>query len=64
MSLLSFVRTSAASLPESRPISEDEEKVVAKKPYSAPTLVELDGGLTENTGGEVTDGPTHGASGP
>ncbi len=36
---------------ESRLKSEDEEKVVTKKPYSAPTLVELDGLLTEATAG-------------
>jgi hypothetical protein len=43
--------------PENRPQSEDEEEaVVVKKPYSAPTLVELDNSLTENGGTIGSDG--------
>jgi hypothetical protein len=44
-------------IPENRPRSEDEEeKVVAKKPYSAPTLVELGSSLTEAGSAPVFDG--------
>ena len=42
--------------PESRKSSEDEETVVVKKPYSAPTLVELGGDLTENSNNFSNDG--------
>ena len=46
--------------PESRKSSEDEEdKVVTKKPYSAPTLVELGGSLTSSGLGAGNDSTTH-----
>ena len=46
--------------PESRKSSEDEEeKVVTKKPYSAPTLVELDSFVTKGFGGDGGDGQSH-----
>ena len=49
---------------ENRPRSEDEEeKVVAKKPYSAPTLVELGGDLTEAGNGNTPDNIVAGTSG-
>ena len=45
--------------PESRKSSEDEEeKVVTKKPYSAPTLVELGGSLTSSATGPGSDSTT------
>ena len=46
---------SIVKMPESHPRTEDEEKVVAKKPYSAPTLVELGGDLTEAQFGNGND---------
>ena len=50
--------------PESRKSSEDEEeKVVVKKPYSAPTLVELGGDLTEAGNGNTPDNIVAGTSG-
>ena len=42
--------------PQSRLNSEDEEKIVAKKLYSAPTLVELDGSRTELGTAPLGDG--------
>ena len=49
--------------PESRKSSEDEETVVVKKPYSAPTLVELGGDLTEAGNGNTPDNIVAGTSG-
>ena len=54
---------SIVEMPESRPISGGEEKVVAKKPYSAPTLVELGGDLTEAGNGNTPDNIVAGTSG-
>ena len=50
--------------PESRKSSEDQEAVVVKKPYSAPTLVELGGDLTEAGGAQFNDGANFPTIGP
>ncbi len=49
--------------PESRLNSDNEEKIATKKPYSAPTLVELDGSLTQGGANVVFDGNSPDTSG-
>ena len=49
--------------PESRKSSEDDEKIATKKPYPAPTLVELGGDLTEAGNGNTPDNIVAGTSG-
>jgi hypothetical protein len=49
--------------PEIRSRSENEEKIVTKKPYSAPTLVELEGSRTESGANVVFDGAALDTSG-
>ncbi len=41
---------------KSRLKSDNEEKIATKKPYSAPTIVELDGSLTETAVSVADDG--------